>query len=174
MLTSSPPIETMLDSYPVVYQLMTTWLNSQKAHMDVLGILADIRQFNEDASPITSMLANALDPVRAKMYDDWYAAATTLPTVAAPYNSFELIMQHVISYQWQVQYMLDHFDPVLTDNQRVMLDVAKDTFAKAKEDAFRYFSYELKHTRTMYQVNYSDLFREVDLLLQKNPFNKPL
>lgn len=173
ILTSSPPIDTMLDSFPVVYDLMISWLNSQRAYTDILNISEDMRLFDRDTSPFLTALANDRDPARMAMYDAFEFAARQFTTMAGRYHSYEDTLQKIVFFQWKIQYMIDHFDAIMDDNQKQMMEVAKDTFARARQDAATYYTYQMKHSHTMAQLNYSDLLREVDLLLEKNPFNKP-
>jgi hypothetical protein len=66
--------------------------------------------------------------------------------------------------------MLQYFDPILTSDDKMVLDAARDTIKICKEDLSKYFNYKLKYETFMKNNSHSMLMKEVGRLLEKNPF----
>lgn len=68
--------------------------------------------------------------------------------------------------------MDERFASILTENEKMMFGVMKDTVHLCKTDLYTYFQYKQKLIETASHLKHSDLMREVHTLLDKNPFNK--
>lgn len=60
----------------------------------------------------------------------------------------------------------------LTNSEKQMLEVTKDTLGQAKRDLFAHYKSKILLTDQIKEVDYSRISREVEHLLEKKPFHR--
>lgn len=173
MLTSTAPgVETMLDSFPLFYELIKELANNKAANKDIAGILLETQQYQMDLKNIIKDIVTSTDPEKIEMAK----AMRNIP-------KFDLGQIHLLSYHYvlseiltsgfHLEYMSSVLEKALTENQKIMMELLRDTASKCRGDVSVYYGHKLKLMDTISQANNSGLMREVHALLENNPFNKP-
>lgn len=172
LLTSSSGLDTMLNSFPLMYQLIVDLSNDAKANANMISVLQDISSIDVDIDDIAVRAANPRDNAYVHIYSDFcHRPKFDIRPVIC--DSYSHVLIRILRVGHVVEWMICFFDPLLTPEDKRLLAVAKDTIETCRSEVSTIYKYKLQLATTLSQLNQSDLMHEVHGLLEKNPFNKP-
>lgn len=176
LLTSVVPgvetaAETMLDAYPVFYELIKQLANDRAADKNIVHLYLEVENVRGDIAAIAKDMTSSTDPIKMEIVE----AMRNLPQYdLGPMQRFSYydILSKILIAGTHIETLDAKGEVIFSENAKNMLQILKDALSDCRKEVSQDYGHKLKLADTLSKPN-TDLMREVKALLDTNPFDRP-
>lgn len=175
LLTSVTPgvetvVETMLDAYPVFYELIKQLAHDRAADKNIVHILCELAEVRGDIAAIAKDITTSTDPIKMEIAE----AMRNIPKYelgSMQQFSYHHVLSEILISGVNLEILESKCEVIFSDNAKNMMEILKDSVSNCRKDLSTDYGYKVKLADTLSKPN-TDLMREVQALLERNPFDR--